>query len=49
MLNHYADHNSALEALLSALDNLDTMFGVIDEKYQKSLKDDEYRKWDEPS
>lgn len=43
------DRLSSLEALLSALDNLDSLFETIDQKYAKSLKEDDIQKWDEKS
>lgn len=43
------DRLSSLEALLSALDNLDALFETIDKKYAQSLKEDDIQKWEEKS
>lgn len=43
------DHFSSLEALLSALDNLDALFETIDKKYAQSLQEDNIQRWDEKS
>ena len=43
------DRHSSLEALTSALDNLDTLFDIIGKKYVTSLKEDDYEKWNEES
>jgi hypothetical protein len=42
-----ADRLSSLEALVSALDNLDSLFESIDRKYAQSLSEDDIQRWDE--
>jgi DNA-directed RNA polymerase I and III subunit RPAC2 len=44
-----ADNLSSLEALLSALDNLDNLFETIEDNFKASLKHDDYERWNETS
>lgn len=45
---HYpADGHSSVEALLKALDDLDSLFVAIDDEYKRSLREDSYERWEE--
>ncbi|KAI0066897.1 RBP11-like subunits of RNA polymerase [Artomyces pyxidatus] len=43
------DHLSSMTALLNALNDLDNLFGSIEEAYQQSLLEDTFEVWDERS
>jgi hypothetical protein len=43
------DNLSSLEALLSALENLDNLFESIDDAFNISLQHDDYERWEEKS
>ncbi|PFH49573.1 hypothetical protein AMATHDRAFT_76126 [Amanita thiersii Skay4041] len=43
------DHLSSLDALISALDNLDNVCNSIEEKYLNSLRAGKYERWEEQS
>jgi len=43
------DRKSSLEALRSALDNLDTLFESIGNKYTRALGEDDIQRWEEKS
>lgn len=43
------DGLSAIQALLSALGNLDSLCEVVDDKYKESLKHGSYERWEEKS
>lgn len=43
------DNLSSLEALLSALDNLDNLFETIEDNFKASLTHDDYERWNETS
>jgi hypothetical protein len=49
VLTLLADNLSSLEALLSALDNLDNLFETIEDNFKASLKHDDYERWNETS
>lgn len=48
-LTSIADKLSALSALLTALENLDSMCAAISDAYDTSLQTDDYEKWTEES
>lgn len=43
----FLDNLSSLEALITALDNLDNLCETIEDEFLESLKKDEFEKWDE--
>ncbi|KZS93914.1 RBP11-like subunits of RNA polymerase [Sistotremastrum niveocremeum HHB9708] len=43
------DQKSSLDALLTALDDLDTLFETINDKYNSSLQSDSFERWEEQS
>lgn len=49
VLNVLSDGLSSLDALLTALANLDDLCLAIGEAYKTSLTEDDYEKWDEKS
>ena len=48
-LNNNTDNLSSVDALLTALDDLDNLFDTVEQAYKTSLRDDRYEKWDEKS
>jgi hypothetical protein len=44
-----ADNLSSLDALLSALDNLENLCNTIEDQYSASLQHDDYERWEEKS
>jgi hypothetical protein len=44
-----ADNLSSLDALLSALDNLENLCDTIEDQYSASLQHDDYERWEEKS
>jgi hypothetical protein len=49
VLNPFADNLSALQALISALNDLDTLCETIEDAYDTSLENDNIERWDEKS
>jgi len=45
----FTDNLSALQALITALNDLDTLCETIEEVYDASLKNDNVERWDEKS
>ena len=43
----FTDNLSALQALIAALNDLDTLCETIEDAYDTSLKNDEIERWDE--
>ncbi|CAL1699762.1 unnamed protein product [Somion occarium] len=43
------DNLSSLQALLTALNDLDDLCVTIEDEYKKSLRTDQYERWDEKS
>ena len=43
----FGDNLSALQALVTALNDLDTLCETIEEAYNASLKNDSIERWDE--
>lgn len=46
---HSKDNLSALQALITALNDLDTLCETIEDAYDASLKNDKIERWDEKS
>jgi len=45
----FTDNLSALQALITALNDLDTLCETIEDAYDASLKNDDVERWDEKS
>ena len=45
----FPDNLSALQALITALNDLDTLCETIEDAYDASLKNDNIERWDEKS
>ena len=45
----FTDNLSALQALITALNDLDTLCETIEDAYDASLKNDNIERWDEKS
>ena len=45
----FTDNLSALQALVTALNDLDTLCETIEDAYDASLKNDNIERWDEKS
>jgi hypothetical protein len=43
------DNLSSLDALLSALDNLENLCDTIEDQFSASLQHDDYERWEEKS
>ena len=48
-IERFTDNLSALQALITALNDLDTLCETIEGAYDASLKNDEIERWDEKS
>jgi hypothetical protein len=43
------DNMSSLDALLSALENLDNLFETVEDAFQASMQQDDFERWQEKS